>query len=415
MTTTDAGIARPWTRRYSESAMGRWAMLIIGMLATASTALLLNGTAFLIPALRDQRDMTLATAGIVIAMPTVGIVFTLIAWGAVVDRIGERLSLTVGSALTAAAAYCAATTQTTVTLAVFLLLGGMAAASVNSATGRVVVGWFPAHRRGLAMGIRQMSLPVGVALSALLIPGIARDHGVSSAMLLPAVASTVAALACAVGVVDPARPSRTAASSEALLRNPYRGRADLWRIHGASVALVVPQYVVWTFSLVWLVDQREWSPAAAGLLITVAQVCGAVGRIAVGAVSDRVSSRLGPMRWVAASVVTVMLLMAVTDAIGTSASVVVLVVASVATVSPNGLAFTAVAERAGPFWSGRALGAQNTSQFVAASAVPPLFGVLITHTSYPVAFAVSALIAAVALPVIPREHAGVDDTGRSTR
>lgn len=396
--------SRSIVQRYSASATGRWTMLIIGMLTTASTALLLNGAAFLIPALRDQRSMSLTEAGIVVAMPTAGIVLTLFAWGAVVDRIGERRSLITGSALTAVAAFCAAATESTVALAVFLLLGGMAAASVNSATGRVVVGWFPPHRRGLAMGIRQMSLPLGVALSALLIPGIARDHGVSSAMLLPAVASTVGAIACVIGVFDPPRPSRTASSSAELLANPYRGRRDLWRIHAASVALVVPQYVVWTFSLVWLVDQREWSPAAAGILITVAQVLGAFGRIGVGAVSDRVGSRLGPMRRVAAAVVTVMIVLAVADAAGWSVSVVVLVVASVATVSPNGLAFTAVAERAGPFWSGRALGAQNTSQFIAASAVPPLFGALITHTSYPVAFAVSAIVAAAAVPTIPREH-----------
>ncbi|WP_200933842.1 MULTISPECIES: MFS transporter [unclassified Rhodococcus (in: high G+C Gram-positive bacteria)] len=390
-------------QRYTTSTAGRWAMLVIGMLATASTALLLNGAAFLIPALRDQRGLSLASAGLVVAMPTAGIVLTLFAWGAVVDRVGERRSLIAGSVLTSVAAFCAAATESTVALAVFLLLGGMAAASVNSATGRVVVGWFPPHRRGLAMGIRQMSLPLGVALSALLIPGIARDHGVGAAMLLPAVASALSALACLVGVFDPPRPSRSAASSADLLANPYRGRRDLWRIHGASVALVVPQYVVWTFALVWLVDQRAWSPEAAGVLITVSQILGAGGRIAAGAVSDRVGSRLGPMRWVAVGVVAVMAALAIADAAGLAVSVVILVVASVATVSPNGLAFTAVAERAGPFWSGRALGAQNTSQFIAASAVPPVFGALITHTSYAVAFGVSAAIALLAVPTIPRE------------
>lgn len=391
------------TERYTSSPAGRWCMLLIGMGATASTALLLNGSAFLIPALREQRQLSLSEAGVVVAMPSVGIVLTLFAWGAIVDKVGERRSLVAGSALTAAAALAASTSDSTVALGAFLLLGGMAAAATNSATGRVVVGWFPVHQRGLAMGIRQMSLPLGVALSALLIPGLARDHGVSGAMLFPAATSAVAACACLIGVFDPARPSRSAASSVDLLANPYRGRRDLWRIHGASVALVVPQYVVWTFALIWLVDQRSFSPVAAGVLITVSQVLGAFGRIVAGAVSDRVRSRLGPMRWVAVAVVVSMLGLAVTDALGLAASVAVLVVASVATVSPNGLAFTAVAERAGPFWSGRALGTQNTSQFVAAAAVPPTFGALITHTSFAVAFAVSAIIAAVAVPVIPRE------------
>ena len=53
-------------------------------------------------------------------------------------------------------------------------------------------------------------------------------------------------------------------------------------------------------------------------------------------------------------------------------SVVLLVLATALTVADNGLAFTAVAERAGPFWSGRALGVQNTAQYVAAALVPPV-------------------------------------------
>ena len=53
-----------------------------------------------------------------------------------------------------------------------------------------------------------------------------------------------------------------------------------------------------------------------------------------------------------------------------------MVIASVITVSDNGLAFTAIAEIAGPFWSGRALGTQNTSQLLTAGVAPPLFGAI---------------------------------------
>ena len=58
------------------------------------------------------------------------------------------------------------------------------------------------------------------------------------------------------------------------------------------------------------------------------------------------------------------------------------IVASVITVSDNGLAFTAIAEIAGPFWSGRALGTQNTSQLFTAGIVPPAFGALISVAGY---------------------------------
>jgi MFS family permease len=67
------------------------------------------------------------------------------------------------------------------------------------------------------------------------------------------------------------------------------------------------------------------------------------------------------------------------------------------------LAFTAIAEIAGPFWSGRALGVQNTSQHLASAAAAPLFGALIGVAGYAAAFAVSALLPLLAVRVVPAE------------
>ena len=80
--------------------------------------------------------------------------------------------------------------------------------------------------------------------------------------------------------------------------------------------------------------------------------------------------------------------------------------ATIVSVADNGLAFTSVAEIGGPFWGGRAMGAQNTAQFIAAAAVPPLFGALIGAVGYPLAFAVTAILPAVAVPLVPVELEG---------
>ena len=81
--------------------MRRWSMLVIALTATLCANVFINGAAFLIPTLHTERHLDLATAGLVSSMPSLGMVFTLIAWGYVVDRIGERIVLALGSALTA--------------------------------------------------------------------------------------------------------------------------------------------------------------------------------------------------------------------------------------------------------------------------------------------------------------------------
>ena len=183
--------------------------------------------------------------------------------------------------------------------------------------------------------------------------------------------------------------------------NPYRQDSYLARIHGVSVLLVVPQFLVWTFALVWLVQDRGWTPAAAGTVVAVAQIAGALGRIAVGHLSDVVGSRMRPLRWVSLAAAAAMAVLGLTAVLDLAIAVLLVVVATVVTVADNGLAFTAVAERAGPFWSGRALGAQNTAQFLAGSAVPPLAGLAVTHVGYAAAFALAALFPVLAVPLVP--------------
>ena len=385
-----------------------WLMLALGVVGQASSTVFVSTPAFLIPLLHSERGLSLAQAGLLASAPTLGLVLTLIAWGALSDRIGERWVIASGLALTALAAFGAMFVSSYLALGALFLLGGMAAASPNAASGRVVIGWFPKERRGLAMGIRQMCQPLGVAVAAVSIPLLAVSGGIAAALVVPAVLCGVSALACALGIVDPPRPPRrTADGVDAHPHStwrPYRETSLLWRIHVVSMLLVVPQFTVSTFGLVWLVTQLHFGSLAAGLVIGVSQFAGALGRIGVGILSDRMGSHLRPLRWVSAAAVLVMLSMAGAAAFGSVAAAVILIVAAVITVADNGLAYTSVAEIAGPFWSGRALGAQNTGQFLAASVVGPAVGALIGWVGYPLAFAAVALFPAVAAPLVPRDR-----------
>jgi len=382
-----------------------WVVLALGVAAQTAGTVFVSAPAFLIPLLHTERGLSLAQAGLLAAIPTFGMVLTLILWGALADRIGEKWVIAGGLLLTALAAGGAILAEGYLMLGLFLLLGGMASASTNSASGRIVVGWFPKNKRGLAMGIRQMSQPLGVTVAAVTIPVIAADAGVGAALLVPFALTAVLAVACAIGLANPPRVAPRAGASAT---NPYRSSGFLWRIHAASVLLVVPQFTISTFGLVWLVSDQGWDALAAGVLVGAAQFVGAIGRIVIGVVSDRVGSRVRPLRWVAVSVASVLLVLAAVDAAHWGAAAVVFVLATTVTVAPNGLAFTSVAEMAGPGWSGKALGVQNTGQFIAASLVGPLMGALIGVVGYPLTFAAAAVFPALAVPIVPRAHAEHD-------
>ncbi len=116
------------------------------------------------------------------------------------------------------------------------------------------------------------------------------------------------------------------------------------------------------------------------------------------------------MRTVAVAAAASMLALGLLE--GTALAVTLIVIASVVTVADNGLAFTSVAEIGGPYWSGRAMGTQNTGQFLAAAAVPPVIGAIITGHGYAWAFGLVALFPLLAIPLIPvaEKHHGSHTT-----
>lgn len=387
-------------------------MLLTGLVALTAGCTFQYGLAYLIPALRQQ-GMSLELASTLVACPTIGLLLTLIAWGAAADRWGERVVLASGLALAGAALMIAAAVHGAAVLGICLVVAGAAGGSVFAASGRLILGWFARHERGLAMGIRQSAQPLGVALAAASLPALsAGGRGTTLPLLFLGGFCLVAAVLVVALVRDPPRPQTAPAmaGSPGRAASPYR-QPVLWRIHAASALLVVPQFTVATFALVYLVDGRGWTALAAGRLLAVAQVGGAATRLAAGYWSDRVGSRMRPMRLLAAGTAAGMAALALAAAACAAAAVPLLLGCALVAVSTNGLAFTAVAEYAGPAWAGRALGIQNTGQNAFAAATPPVLALAIGALGFGGSFAVVAafpVAAALLVPVRAEARSGGD-------
>jgi len=372
-------------------------MLLVGMFGQFAGTLVVSTPPFLIPYLHMAQGVDLVRAAAIASAPALGTMISLVVWGAAADRYGERSAMAAGLAVVVAGGVGATMSSSVTALTIWFFICGVGAASAHAASGRLVIGWFAVGQRGLAMGIRQTALPLGTGAAAIIAPNLVEAAGMS----VTSATMTVVAIAALIGslrIVDPPRPA-TSTTADGRAPNPYRRDATLPRVHLASALLVVPQYAIWAFLLLWLVEARGWSTASASALVAGAHALSAGGRILAGWWSDRVGSRLRPMRIVAASAAVIMLGLGLLESTGVGVALAVL--ATVVTVSDNGLAFTAVAERAGPFWSGRALGVQNTGQYLSAAATPPVLGLVVAAHGYGWAFGCAAAFAALAVGVIP--------------
>jgi sugar phosphate permease len=369
--------ARTTGRRY------RWTILSAGVLAQAAFSAILLGLPAIAPAIQDRYDLTLTQVGVMLAAVSVGSVPTLLIWGVVADRIGERAVIAVGQAGTAAALVWAAYAPSFGALVAALTLAGAIGAGVNAASGRAVMAWFGEDERGLALGIRQMAVPLGGAVAAIALPLLNEHISLHAAFDGLAVGCLVAAVVGAVLLrVEPAE-------DHSLLARPLRD-PRVWRICIASTFYVTTQISLLGFLVLFLHERRGVSTSVAAGALAITQVLGGIARVAVGRVSDRLRMRIVPLRWLALGLTSsAAAATALLDApvwLVTAA----LVVAGTFALAWNGLSFTATAEAAGRARSGAAIGLQQTFLSVGGIAAPIAFAAAVHHYSWRAAFVLAA-------------------------
>jgi len=363
----------------------RWAILAAGVVGQASFSAILLGLPSIAPQIRHGYNLTLTQVGVVLAALNFGLLLTLLPWGIVADRIGERAVLTSGLAGCAVALVAAGFTSSFGGLVAALAVAGALGGGTQSASGRAVMAWFGPEERGLALGIRQTAVPLGGAIAAGVLPALTSHISLRAAFFGLAVGCAAGA---AIGFAllrsetqvmhdddDPSPP----------LRNPR-----VWLLCVASTFYVTTQISLIGFLVLFLHDDRGVSTAAAAGVLAGTQVLGGAARIVVGQWSDRIRARIAPLRWIALALAAA----CAATALLVDATLWVLVPALAAAgtlgLSWNGLSFTAAAEAAGRRRSGASIGLQQTFLSGGGIVAPIAFAAIVHHSSWRTGFWLAA-------------------------
>ena len=185
----------------------RWTILALGTGAQTAYSAVFLGVPVLAPALQREYDLGLTQVGLAIAAANAGSVVTLLGWGLLADRAGERTVLAAGLAGCGTGLLIAAFAPSFPILVAALTVGGASGASVNAASGRAVMTWFARDQRGFALGIRQTALPIGGMIAALILPPIETAGGVRAGLLTLAAGCLAGSAAGAWGLREIGRAS----------------------------------------------------------------------------------------------------------------------------------------------------------------------------------------------------------------
>lgn len=360
----------------------RWTILGAGVVGQASASAIGLGLPAIAPEIRHGYDLTLTEVGVVLAALNFGLILTLVPWGIVADRIGERAVLATGLTGCAVAMFVAGRTTSFAGLVLALAVAGAFGGGTQSASGRAVMSWFGPEERGLALGIRQTAVPLGGAIAAGVLPALTHISLRSAFYGL--------AIGCLVAAIVGATLLRTEPGDE--LDEVARPLRDprMWLLCLGSTFYVLTQISLLGFIVLFLHDDRGVSTASAAAVLAALQISGGIARIVAGRLSDRMHARVVPLRQIA-------LVLAVSVALATVlvhstlwVLIPAFVVAGTLAMSWNGLSFTAAAEAAGRRRSGAAIGLQQTFLSAGSIVAPIAFAAIVHAASWRIAFAAAA-------------------------
>ena len=351
--------------------------LIIAVIAQAAVSVVQFGLPAIGTDIQQKFGLGPAGFGAVFAAVGLGSAFALIPAGMLVDRFGARPVLLIGAVINLCAYIVAAFASDVALFSAAVFVAGMGSAAVPVAGMSSLLREFPPQRRGLALGWRQLAVPLGGTVGAAALPLLAHFGGVQLALIVTAVCTA------------------STAAIFARLSAPGGTGARRLRLDGALTApgmrplLIVGLFYVYALSaaLTYIVPAAQsdgLSRTVAGVLFVILNMAAAASRLVWGRIADRGhgTRRIRTLIDIGLLAAAAGLLMAPALHAGAPLAVIVTVLLAFGCFGWNGVLYVTAGELVGAERAARAVGVASTMVFGAGSLAAPISGLVAEHAGY---------------------------------
>ena len=358
----------------------RWAVLALIMAAQTMANVGPLGIPSIAPLIREGLGLSVTQAGSFLSAYYIGPVLMSLPAGWLADRWGVRGAMILGQALIAIGLGAVVVAPSFSFIVVILVLAGAGYGVLNPTTTKAGMAWFPPRQRATVVGLKQVGLPFGGALGALIMPPVALAFGWRAAVgFAAAVVGALAMLTWALYRDLPEPETRGPAAARPGFWAVMANR-DLWLVGVSTLIFAGVQTVFLAFLVLYLRDVVHIALVAAAKYLVTAQVGGAIARIGFGLLSDRLFggrrrivlaiAGLGSIAWA---------LVLSTTAPGTGPWLLAPLAVGIGVfgVGWNGVQHTLMAELAGPRAAGTAVGLGLAISSLGVAVCPPIFGLVV--------------------------------------
>ena len=362
--------------------MSNWLPLIATLFIQVMVSMALLTLPVMAPIAAKDLAVSPAMVGVYVAITYAGAMFSSLTSGTSVTRFGPIRVSQLGLIL-CASGLCLCAVPWLPAIGLGALLIGLGYGPITPSSSQILTRTTPAHQMSLVFSIKQTGVPAGSMLAGAIVPSLMLGIGWQLSLISVALVCLISALLSQPlrdQMDDQRQPGLQLKLSTLLapIRMVLSHRA-LATMAGCSLMFSMVQMSLTTYLVTYLHDDLTYGLVAAGLLLSITQAGGIVGRIVWGYLADQFFS---PQKMLAGLATSMALCAAATPLLLPILPVygvwTLLLLFGASAIGWNGVYLAEVAKQAPEGKASAATGGTLTFTFLGVVIGPPLFGALST-------------------------------------
>jgi sugar phosphate permease len=367
----------------------RYRWVILGVLWVTYIVVFLNRLSVgpLAPFFKDDLGITSTQVGLIMSAASFGYMVTMFPIGWMVDKIGARWPMVIGELIAGACMIVLFFASSYVYVLVFMCITGMGCGFLLPSTTQGVIAWFPLRERATVMGLKQTAVNIGGIITAATLPVIALALGWRYGFLL------LGLLAIGIGIIasvlyreppqslpGPAADSKAADAAVPLLE--ILKSREIWLVALCGFCLTWAEMAIIAHLVLYLTEVLFFGVVAAGGLLAMTEVAGAIARPGAGFVSDWIfnGNRKQVLMLMAGTTSSMALIVGLFGPDLSWALYPVLIFVGIGGIAFGGIWLTLLSEFGGRRGAGKAVGLGGIIMIAGAAIGPPFFGHIVDTT-----------------------------------
>lgn len=267
----------------------------------------------------------------------------------------------------------------------FIMLAGLGYGAMHPITNKMIIQLYPLQKISLQMGLKQMSITLGSALTSIILLAFAEKLGWKIVLS----GASIGLICFAIVVYFFMKPHKetfqsfrsTESSLSSQLKKLIASKL-LFFTTGTALVLMGLQITFNTYLLLFLTDIKGWAIYLAGIALACSELFGALGRVMWGTLSDSIFKG---NRWIGLMIITAWFPIALGLLyVSNHYLIIIMIIVSIGfTLSGfNGVWMILAVESVPKSISGSASGYSVTFASVGVFIIPPVFGYISDSTNY---------------------------------